>query len=88
MNKAQEYSSLLIDELYESTPTATFDLVAKRMDLAVRIDKAIKIKGWTQKQFAEAMHKKPSEISLGSVAHIISRLIPSGRLNKYLVFNC
>lgn len=63
MNKAQEYSSPLIDELYENTPSDTFDLVAKRMDLAARIDKAIKMKGWTQKQFADAMHKKPSEIS-------------------------
>lgn len=63
MNKAQEYSSPLIDELYENTPSDTFDLVAKRMDLAACIDKAIKMKGWPQKQFADAMHKKPSEIS-------------------------
>lgn len=63
MNKAQEYSSPLIDELYENTPSDTFDLVAKRMDLAARIDKAIKMKGWIQKQFADAMHKKPSETS-------------------------
>ncbi|MCU0338637.1 MAG: helix-turn-helix domain-containing protein [Spirosomaceae bacterium] len=63
MNKGQDYSSTLIDEIYQSIPSTTFDLVRKRMDLAVRIDKAIKLKGWTQKQFAEAMGKKPSEVS-------------------------
>jgi transcriptional regulator with XRE-family HTH domain len=35
----------------------------KRMQLAARIDKAIKAKGWKKKDFAAAMKKKPSEIS-------------------------
>lgn len=57
MNKAQEYSSHLIDELYESTPAATFDLVTKRMDLAVRIDKVIK-KGLDTKAFCGSHAQK------------------------------
>jgi transcriptional regulator with XRE-family HTH domain len=57
------YSSPLIDEIYEGIPQTTFDFVANRMQLALRISNAIKARGWSQKQFAEAMNKKPSEIN-------------------------
>jgi transcriptional regulator with XRE-family HTH domain len=57
------YSSPLIDEIYEGIPQTTFDFVANRMQLALRINDAIKARGWSQKQFAEAMNKKPSEIN-------------------------
>jgi transcriptional regulator with XRE-family HTH domain len=59
----ETYSSPLIEQIYEGIPQATFDLVANRMQLALRISDAIKAKGWSQKQFAEAMNKKPSEIN-------------------------
>ena len=62
-NNIPEYSSPLIDQIYHGIPQTTFDFVANRMLLAARINDAIKAKNWTQKQFAEAMGKKPSEIS-------------------------
>jgi transcriptional regulator with XRE-family HTH domain len=63
MNKIPEYNSPLIDEIYQSISQTTFDFVANRMALASRINEAIKMRGWSQKQFAEAMNKKSSEIS-------------------------
>ncbi len=57
------HSSTLIDQIYDGIPQETFNFVANRMELALRIDKAMKSKGWSQKEFAAAMHKKPSEIS-------------------------
>lgn len=33
------------------------------MLLAVRIDEALKSKGWSKKQLADAMHKNPSEVT-------------------------
>jgi transcriptional regulator with XRE-family HTH domain len=59
----ETYSSPLIDQIYEGIPQITFDFVANRMQLALRISDAIKTRGWSQKQFAEAMNKKPSEIN-------------------------
>jgi len=38
------------------------------MLLAVRIDAALKSKGWTKKQLAEAMHKNPSEVTNRTIA--------------------
>jgi transcriptional regulator with XRE-family HTH domain len=63
MNKIPEYNSPLMEEIYQNIPQTTFDFVASRMALASRINEAIKMRGWSQKQFAEAMNKKPSEIS-------------------------
>ena len=63
MNNIPEYSSPLLDEIYSKIPQTTFDFVANRMRLALRISEAIKAKKWSQKQFAEAMNKKPSEIN-------------------------
>jgi transcriptional regulator with XRE-family HTH domain len=63
MNKIPEYNSPLMDEIYQNISQTTFDFVANRMALASRINEAIKMRGWSQKQFAEAMNKKPSEIS-------------------------
>jgi transcriptional regulator with XRE-family HTH domain len=63
MNKIPEYNSSLMEEIYQNISQTTFDFVANRMSLASRINEAIKMRGWSQKQFAEAMNKKPSEIS-------------------------
>ncbi len=57
------HSSTLIDQIYDGIPQETFNFVVNRMELALRIDNAMKSKGWSQKEFAAAMHKKPSEIS-------------------------
>jgi len=62
-NKAREYSSPLIDALFAEITPAEFELTGKKMQLAAKIDDAIKAKGWTKKQFAEKLGKHPSEIS-------------------------
>jgi transcriptional regulator with XRE-family HTH domain len=61
--KIPEYTSPLIEQIYEGISQNTFDFVANRMQLALRINEAIKAKNWSQKQFAEMMGKRPSEIS-------------------------
>ena len=63
MNRIPEYNSPLMGEIYQNISQNTFDFVANRMALASRINEAIKMKGWSQKKFAEEMNKKPSEIS-------------------------
>jgi transcriptional regulator with XRE-family HTH domain len=63
MNKIPEYNSKLMDKIYQNIPQTTFDFVSNRMILASRINEAIKSRGWSQKQFADEMGKKPSEIS-------------------------
>lgn len=63
MNKAQVYNSPIITKLATSTPLKTIDSVSKQMALAVRIDEAVKAKGWSKKEFAQKMGKKPPEIS-------------------------
>jgi transcriptional regulator with XRE-family HTH domain len=63
MNKIPEYNSELMDKIYQNIPQTTFDFVSNRMILASRINEAIKSRGWSQKQFADEMGKKPSEIS-------------------------
>lgn len=52
-----------MDEIYQNIPQSTFDFVSNRMILASRINETIKSRGWSQKQFADEMGKKPPEIS-------------------------
>ena len=63
INKAQSYNSPILTKLAVSVPLKTIDSVSKQMALAVRIDEAIKAKGWSKKEFAHQMGKKPPEIS-------------------------
>ncbi len=63
MNKIPDYNSELMDEIYQNIPQSTFDFVSNRMILASRINETIKSRGWSQKQFADEMGKKPPEIS-------------------------
>ena len=63
MNKAQSYNSPILTKLANNTPLKTVETINKQMALAVRIDDAIKAKGWSKKEFAQQMGKKPPEIS-------------------------
>ena len=47
----------------ENESAATYEKTAMRMRLAITIADAIAQSGFTQKEFAERMNKKPSEIS-------------------------
>ena len=47
----------------ENESAATYEKTAMRMRLAIKIADAIAQSGFSQKEFAERMNKKPSEIS-------------------------
>lgn len=57
------YQSDLLNDLLDSISPEEQKLVDRKMMLAATIYDAMKAKGWNQSQFAEAMGKKPSEIS-------------------------
>jgi transcriptional regulator with XRE-family HTH domain len=63
MNNKKTYSSQVIDDLLREITPEELSRTEKRMLLAVRIDEAIKLKGWKKHEFAKAIGKKPSEIS-------------------------
>jgi transcriptional regulator with XRE-family HTH domain len=62
-NKAEEYTSPAIDEIFKEISPAEFKRTEQRMLLAAKIDDAIKAKSWKKTDFAHAMKKSPSEIS-------------------------
>jgi len=61
--KAENYTSPAIDELMDETDEKEYKRTEKRMMMAARIDEAKRAKGWKNKDLAEALGKKPSEIS-------------------------
>ncbi len=63
MNKAQEYSSNIIDDLLADITPQDIEKRAKKLLLATRIDEAINKRGWSKKEFAQRINRKPSEIS-------------------------
>ena len=63
MSKEEEYTSKISEKiLLELTPEEA-GKIEKRMLLAAKIDDALKAKGWKKKDFANALHKRPSEIT-------------------------
>lgn len=61
--KSESHISPALDEIMEEIDEKQYKKTEKRMILAARIDEAIKAKGWKNKELAEALGKKPSEIS-------------------------
>ncbi len=55
--------SKLFRQILEETPLETKIFVDKYADLILRINQILKNKGFSQKELAERMDKKPSEIS-------------------------
>ncbi len=55
--------SKLFQQILEETPLETKIFVDKYSDLVLRINQILKEKGISQKELAESMDKKPSEIS-------------------------
>lgn len=55
--------SKLFRQILEETPLETKIFVDKYSDLILRINQILKNKGLSQKELAESMDKKPSEIS-------------------------
>lgn len=62
INQAENYSSSLLKELINDISPEQQKNIDRKMMLAAKIYDAMKAKGWNQKQFAEAMGKKQSEI--------------------------
>lgn len=63
MKKPETYNSPVLDELLKDITPEELEKTEKRMQLAARIDDAIKAKGWKKKDFAKALGKTPSEIT-------------------------
>ena len=63
MSNKKSYNSKVIDDLLREITPEELSRTEKRMLLAVRIDEAIKMKGWIKQDFAKAIGKEPSEIS-------------------------
>src|SRR4030042_6088633 len=63
MKKPETYNSPVLDELLKDITPEELEKTEKRMQLAARIDDAIKAKGWKKKDFANALGKTPSEIT-------------------------
>lgn len=55
--------SKIAKRILDNTPKETRHFVRKQADIIVRINQLMKVKGFNQKQLAEEMGKKPSEIS-------------------------
>lgn len=63
MNRVQKYSSSILGELLNEVSSKVSEKTRKRMLLAVRIEVAIKKKGWKKVDFAKALGKQPSEVT-------------------------
>ncbi len=61
--KAEIYSSELIDDLFDEISLEDIERTKNKMLLAARIEDAIKAKNWKKKNLAEALKKRPSEIT-------------------------
>jgi ribosome-binding protein aMBF1 (putative translation factor) len=63
MNEARKYTSPIIQEALRNIDPTRREMVRRRMMISARIDDALKSKGWTQKQLADMMGKRPSEVT-------------------------
>jgi ribosome-binding protein aMBF1 (putative translation factor) len=63
MNEARKYTSPIIQEALKNIDPTRREMVRRRMLISARIDDALKAKHWTQKQLADGMGKRPSEVT-------------------------
>jgi ribosome-binding protein aMBF1 (putative translation factor) len=63
MNEARKYTSPIIQEALRNIDPTRREMVRRRMMISARIDDALKSKSWTQKQLADIMNKRPSEVT-------------------------
>ncbi len=63
MSKAKNHTSNIIDDILNQTTEKEAGIVEYRMLLAVKIDNALKAKGWKKKGLAEATGKSRSTIT-------------------------
>lgn len=63
MQKAEEYTSKIIEELNQELTTEDINKIEKNMLIAAKIDDILKSNGWDEKDLAHALCKTPSEIN-------------------------
>ena len=63
MSKAKNHTSNILDDILNQTTEKEAGIVEYRMLLAVKIDNALKAKGWKKKDLAEATSKSRSTIT-------------------------
>ncbi len=63
MSKVEVYHSPILERILNKITPEEAEKTRKRMMLAIKIGKGIEDKGWKKKNFAEALHKRPSEIT-------------------------
>jgi len=61
-NKIEEYSSLLIDEIFESISPKEYKRIKSKMLLAAKIENAMKAKGWNKTKLLEATNQKNASV--------------------------
>lgn len=62
-NKAEEYNSLLIDEIFESISPKEENRIKSKMRLAAKIEDAMKAKGWNKTQLLKATGQKNASVA-------------------------
>ena len=61
-NKAEEYSSTLIDDIFESISPKEEKRIKSKMLLAAKIEDAMKAKGWNKTKLLEATGQKSASV--------------------------
>ena len=56
MKKAEEHTSSIINDILSNIPEDELIKTEKRMAIAIKIDEAIKAKGWKKKDLAKALN--------------------------------
>ena len=62
-NKAEEYNSSLIDEIFESISSKEEKRIKSKMLLAAKIEDAMKAKGWNKTKLLEATGQKNASVA-------------------------
>ena len=63
MNEARKFTSPIIQEALKQIDPTRREMVRRRMLIASRIADSLSVKNWTQKQLADVMNKRPSEVT-------------------------
>jgi ribosome-binding protein aMBF1 (putative translation factor) len=62
-NQVRKYTSPILTKVLAKRNIANYEKTKRNMLLAARIDDALKLKGFSKKQLADLMEKRPSEIT-------------------------
>lgn len=63
MNKAENYTSIIMEQVSNETSSKDAEKIRNKMLLAAKIEDALKAKGWKKLDLANRLNKKPSVIT-------------------------